>query len=102
MSLFKLERKYLVENIKKLELKEISILFTKKSTGEERLMKCMYGMRVEKGKGMVYDAEKKGLIVVMDIEKKEYRTIPIVNVKKLIVGDNEYRIVDEIFGKLGR
>lgn len=89
-----MQRKDLLRVVKENELKEIIVSFVKKSTGETRIMKCMYGVRVEGGKGMSYNAEEKGLISVFDLEKREYRAIPINNVFQLKTEKGQYKVID--------
>lgn len=66
--------------IKKLVGNKIfSALFTKKD-GTTRLMSCRLGVsKGVKGKGLKFNASKKGLLNVFDMNKKEYR---FVNLRK--------------------
>ena len=84
--------------VKGNELKEMIVSFIKKD-GTARVMKCKYGVRKEDSKGMNYDAEAKGLISVFDIEKQEYRVIPVATIRYLSVGRQHYKIVDKWRGE---
>jgi hypothetical protein len=88
-----IKRKDLMETIKATEGKKITIVFIKKD-GTVRIMKCVYGIRKEDSKGMNYDAEAKGLISVFDIEKQEYRVVPIATTRKLVIEDKVFNIID--------
>jgi hypothetical protein len=87
-----IERKNLLEEVKKIENIEFKVQFTKKD-GTNRIMSCIYGVKTD-GPGLSYDPEKKGLIVVFDLEKEEYRMIPVATVRKLWIGDDEFDITD--------
>jgi predicted transcriptional regulator len=82
----------LLEEIKKNEMKEIYVTFIKKSDGQKRVMRCMYGVQKENSKGMNYDAEKKGLVSVFDLDKQEYRVFPIANMIRLGTESEEFEI----------
>lgn len=56
--------------------KIFSVKFTKRSTGEERLMVCRTGVTSRlKGGEKAYDAEAHGLITVFDMASNDYRSI---------------------------
>lgn len=56
---------------------QIEVQFIKRSTGELRHMKCRYGVPSPKGGEPAYSFKEKKLICVYDVDKNEYRSIPI-------------------------
>jgi hypothetical protein len=55
----------------------LTIEFTKRTTGEHRVMTCRTGVTKHlKGGAKAYDAKALGLAVVWDTKSKEYRSIP--------------------------
>ena len=91
-------RRNLLKKIKENALKEIEITFIKKD-GTLRKMKCMYGVKKENSKGMNYNAEEKGLISVFDLEKQEYRVVPIATTKALLLEGKTYEVKDKVLIK---
>jgi len=68
-----------------------SVTFTKRTTGEERKMVCRTGVRKGvKGVGMSYDPKEKDLVVVFDMQKKGFRTIPLEGIKEIKVRGLRY------------
>lgn len=63
------------EVIKETKGKYFSVVFTKKD-GSARRMTARLGVKKGlKGKGMNYDPDDKGLMVVWDVQKGEYRMV---------------------------
>lgn len=59
-------------------------IFIKRTTGELRTMRCRVGVKKYlHGGELPYDPMEKGLIPVYDIDKADYRTIPIDAIKEL-------------------
>jgi len=53
-----------------------SVKFIKRTTGEERVLVGRFGVSKNiTGKGLAYDPADKGLAVVYDFQKKQYRMI---------------------------
>jgi len=68
-----------------------SVTFTKRTTGEDRKMVCRTGVRKGvKGVGMSYDPGEKDLVVVFDMQKKGFRTIPLEGIKEIKVRGLRY------------
>ena len=58
--------------------KEFEVQFIKRTTGELRLMKCRYGVTdYLQGGEPAYNFRQAGVICVFDVDKTEYRMIPI-------------------------
>lgn len=73
--------------------KIFSIRFTKRSTGEARHMVARTDVTSYlKGGPRSYDFEEKGLICVFDMQKKDYRTIPVDAITKF-KSDGEWQKV---------
>jgi hypothetical protein len=63
-----------------------SLVFVKRTTGEPREMICRTGVRSRlKGGAPAYNAGERGLICVFDMQKDDYRSIPVENVVKVKV-----------------
>ncbi len=55
-----------------------SVVFKKRTNGEIRKMRCRMGVtKYLKGGERAYDFKEKNLLPVFDLEKGEYRSIPI-------------------------
>ena len=69
-----------------------SVVFTKRTTGEVRKMRCRFRVAPKKkgGKGPAYDPTEKGLIVVFDVEKEGFRSIPLDAVTKFTIRGRVY------------
>jgi hypothetical protein len=88
-----MNRKHVVSAIKKTEGRIFTVKFIKRSTGEERVMKCRYGVaRDLKGVGPAYSAEEHKLITVYDIEKEGYRAIPIESISYVKIDGVEHTV----------
>lgn len=58
------------------------VVFTKRTTGEERVMHCRRGVTKHlKGGASTYDMATKGLVSVFDLKAKGYRSIPLEAIK---------------------
>lgn len=63
-----------------------SLVFVKRTTGEEREMVCRLGVTAHlKGGVKAYDAAAHNLITVFDMVKGGYRSIPVENVLRVKV-----------------
>lgn len=61
--------------------------FTKRSTGETRRMACRLGVTKHlKGGELAYDPAARGLVIVFDMHKRQYRTIPLEGIQSITVG----------------
>ncbi len=92
-----------IEAVKKiLDVKEEGIFFavhfTKRSTGELRIMTCRGGVhKYTNGKGLAFEPSDKGLIGVWEANNKEgakeaaaYRFISVEGIKELHTGGKVY------------
>jgi hypothetical protein len=60
-----------------------SVEFVKRTNGELRKMRCRTKVKKYlKGGARSYEFEEKGLVSVFDLQKMEYRAIPVQNVTK--------------------
>ena len=58
-----------------------------KSDGSVREMRCRKGVKkYAKGKGLRYDPASRGNLIVYDLDKRAYRTIPLRRVLELKCG----------------
>lgn len=58
-----------------------TVTFIKRTTGEERVMLARLGVTAHLAGGeLPYDAIKKRLVTVWDVQKKAYRNIPLENI----------------------
>ena len=83
----------LLDIIKESIMKEITIVFKKKS-GDKRTMRCMYGVKPEKPskKGMAYKPEEKGMVAVWDLDKKGYRMITLKEVTEITYSGDHHMV----------
>ena len=66
--------------------KTFSVVFTKRTTGEQRHMVCRLGVKKHlKGGDAAYDAKAHDLLPVFDMEKGGYRSIPVDAVQRITV-----------------
>lgn len=66
--------------------------FTKRSTGERRrIVARLNVIQHLKGGARAYDPKDYDLITVYDMQKREYRSIPLDAVEELRAGAKEYR-----------
>lgn len=72
--------------------KFMTVTFTKRSTGENRIMNCRTGVKKGvKGTGK-RKAKKDGLITVYDMSKKGFRTINISGLRSIRMNRKTYRV----------
>ena len=70
-----------------------TVRFIKRTTGEERVMRCRFGVtKALKGGEPAYDREAKALCCVYDIDKQAYRSIPWEGIRE-IKADGETLVV---------
>lgn len=61
-----------------------SVLFIKRTNGEARKMVCRRGVRKHaQGGGRAYNPRQHQLLLVYDMQKKAYRTIPLEGIRKI-------------------
>lgn len=88
-------RKQAIEWIRSRNGKMFGVIFTKRSTGEQREMVCRVGVKSKlKGGEPAYDFQEKGLIPVFDMQKQEYRSIPLDAIIALKV-DGDWELVTD-------
>lgn len=63
------------------------VTFVKRSTGEERTMAC----RIVPSEGGAYNPDDHGLIWVFDMNKRDYRSIPLDAVTRLRIDGRELK-----------
>lgn len=72
--------------------KIFSVVFTKRTTGEERTMVARRGVaKGVTGKGMKFDMREKNLINVYDMKKKDYRFFNVETVKQIKANGEVYK-----------
>lgn len=70
--------------VSSLNGKIFSVKFIKRTTGEEREMVCRTGVKKDlKGGELAFDPIAKNLLMVYDMQKKGYRSIPIENILEI-------------------
>lgn len=73
--------------------KFFTIEFTKRTTGEHRVMRATTNYKSKLVGGVLkYDADAKNLIPVWDMEKKQFRSIPTDAVLKIRALGTEYEV----------
>jgi hypothetical protein len=73
--------------------KMFSVVFTKRTDGSTRKMTARLGVKSAlRGGDAAYDASKKGLVVVYDITKRDYRAIPTDALTALNCGGKRYEV----------
>ena len=88
----KIESKDVVDIINSSKGKFFSAVFIKKD-GTLRTMNCRLGVKKYlKGGELRFSPSKKGLVVVFDRDKKEYRMININTTQSLKVNGKEYHV----------
>ena len=81
--------------LRMLNGKFFTIEFTKRTTGEHRIMRATTNYKSKLAGGdLKYDADAKKLIPVWDLEKKEFRSIPTDAVLIIRALGNNYKVVD--------
>lgn len=75
--------------------KIIGVVFTKRTNNEVRRMCCRLGVRKYlTGKGAAYDAAEKGLLVVFDMGRRAYRSVPLDGLTAVRVGGELIPVTD--------
>ena len=88
----KVDSKDVLDIIKSSKGKFFSVIFIKKD-GTLRTMNCRLGVKKYlKGGKLRFSPSKKGLVVVFDREKREYRMININTTQSLKVNGKEYYV----------
>ena len=74
-----------------------SVEFIKRTDGSLRRMVCRLGVtRHLKGGDAAYDAKAKNLLCVFDMEKGDYRSIPVESVRSLSVHGQRFDFAQEV------
>lgn len=82
-----------VRLIKKSMGRFFTIAFTKRSTGERRVMTCRLGVhKYLKGGKKAYDPEKLGLMIVWEPKSAEYKSIPTDAITELRFRGRKYSV----------
>lgn len=72
-----------------------SVCFTKRSTGEQRVMHCRFGVKKylkgAEGKGQVYKPEDYNLMTVYDVAYGSYKSIPLDSILWFRVRGKTYK-----------
>jgi len=73
--------------------KFVSILFVKRTTGELRKMLCRTGVKKHlQGGTMKYNPREHGLLTVFDMIKREYRSVPVEGLQRVMVRGQWYQV----------
>jgi hypothetical protein len=73
--------------------KMFSVVFTKRTDGSTRKMTARLGVKAAlQGGDPAYDAKAKGLVVVYDLTKRAYRSIPMDSLTALNCGGKRYEV----------
>ena len=71
-----------------------TVTFTKRTTGEERVMNCRLGVtKGLQGGERAYDPDSKGLLFVWDLVKEAYRSIPLDAIRAVSVKGQKYSFI---------
>ena len=82
-----------VRLIKKSMGRFFTIAFTKRTTGERRVMTCRLGVHKHlKGGKKAYDPEKLGLMIVWEPKSAEYKSIPTDAITELRFRGRKYSV----------
>jgi len=83
------------EVIKNLEDgKFFTVVFTKRTTGEERVMNCRQRVKkFLKGGEAKYSFSEKKLVSVFDVQKNEYRCFPLDALKEIRSGGEVFQVM---------
>lgn len=70
-----------------------TVVFTKRTTGETRVMNCRQGVKKHlKGGEAAYNFSVKGLVPVFDVQKGAYRCFPLAGVIEIRTGGKTYKV----------
>jgi len=90
----KVERKQIVEMMTNSEGKIFTVVFIKKD-GTVRSMNCRKGVTSHLSGGeLKFSPEAKGLTVVFDMQKGEYRMVNVNTIQSIKIGGNEYEPIN--------
>lgn len=71
-----------------------TVVFTRRTDGMKRTMNCRYGVYNKlKGGQAPFSFDDKNLHSVYDMQKHDYRSIPLDAVEKVILNNVEYTVV---------
>jgi hypothetical protein len=74
--------------------KIFTVVFIKRTTGEERIMNCRLGVKKYlKGGSLPFDPVEKMLLPVYDLQKKDYRLLPLDGIKYIKVDGQLYKTI---------
>ena len=87
-----INRRDLMKEINKNKGNIFSVVFLKKD-GSVRKMICRSGVKKYiNGKGMSYDPSKRGLMVVFDMQKEQYRMINLKTISNINMKGVQYNV----------
>jgi hypothetical protein len=77
--------------IRSSEGRVLHVEFLKRSTGQFRIMRCAYGRHAGPigGGPRRYNPEDHGLIVVFDLDRNDWRCIPLESILSVVVEGRE-------------
>jgi len=88
-----ISRRKALNLIHRTQGKIFRVTFTKRSTGEERILVGRLGVsKGITGKGLAFDPGDKGLVTVFDMQKDAYRMISVEGMKELQCESHTYKI----------
>lgn len=89
----KISRTNAVKMMENSKGKFFSVLFTKRTTGEDRKMVVRMGVvKGTKGQKMAYNPKKYDLITVFDVAADHHKTIPVDGLKYIKIGKKNYKV----------
>ena len=89
-----MEKAQVHQFLRSLKGKFFTIEFTKRTTGERRVMTCRLGVHKHlKGGKKAYDPEKLGLMIVWEPKSSEYKSIPTDAITELRFAGRKYQVV---------
>lgn len=72
--------------------KVFSVRFTKRTDGQDRLMRCRFGVKAHLKGGTTYKPHPKALFHVFDMDKRSYRSIPWEGIKELKIDGQKFLV----------
>jgi len=91
--IMEMEKAKVHQFLRSLNGKFFTIEFTKRTTGEVRVMRATTNYQSKLAGGdLGYDANEKALIPVWDLEKKAFRSIPTDAVLRIVALGNTYEV----------
>ena len=68
-----------------------TVTFVKRSNGELRTMNCRKGVTIGvNGNGMKFNPADHDLVTVWDVQKRDFRSIPLDSIREISMAGNEY------------